>query len=86
MIPTEKRTGDEADKERQKSHVEVGIVAMENLLDGGNKEDAVYVLENIIGIVRSFHDHPHVSVTFNIDDAIENAVESLDIVVSKVKK
>lgn len=39
------------DKELLKSHAEAGIVAMENLLDEGDNEDAVYVLGKIVSIL-----------------------------------
>lgn len=42
------------DKENQKSHVEAGIVAMENMLDDGSREDAVFVvgrIRHILGVL-----------------------------------
>lgn len=42
------------DSDNQKSRVEAGIVAMGNMLDGGSKEDAIFVvgrIRHILGIL-----------------------------------
>lgn len=64
------------DKELLKSHAEAGIVAMENMLDDGDRDDAVYVLEKIISILGQVpvpEDMPG-----EVVDRLDEAQESLE--------
>lgn len=63
-------------RETQISHVQAGIVAMENLLDDGDRDDVVYVLGNIISILGQIHVPD--GMTEEVVDRLDEAQESLE--------
>lgn len=67
---------DENWRDYQISHVQAGIVAMENLLDDGDRDDVVYVLGNMISILGQVHVPD--DMTEEASSLLDEAQESLE--------